>query len=46
MSTILGRWKDYFQDLSNSVTITPPDTHEVNLWEENSITAAGSPASC
>jgi len=28
------------KSLSNLVTITPPDTHEVRFGEENTITAA------
>jgi len=38
---ILGRWKEYFKDLSNPVIITLPDTHEVHLGKKNNtITAA------
>jgi len=37
---ILGTWKEYFKYVLNPVTITPPDTDEVHLGEENNITAA------
>ena len=36
---ILGRWREYFKDLLNPVTIAPPNTHEVHLGEENTINA-------
>jgi len=36
---ILGRWREYFKDLFNPVTIAPPITHEVHLGEENTINA-------
>jgi len=28
-----------FKDIFNQVTIIPSDTHELGLWEENTITA-------
>ena len=34
-----GRWRDYFRDLLNAVNITPLNTQEVDLGEENNITS-------
>ena len=32
--------REYFNNVLNGVTITPPDTHKGHLAEENTITAA------
>jgi len=36
---ILRRWREYFKDLLNEVTIIPLETQEVNLKIKNTITA-------
>jgi len=35
---IIGRLREYFKDLLNSVTLATSDTLEVHLGEENTIT--------
>ena len=37
---ILGTWRENIKYLSNPVTITPQNTHDVHLRKENTITAA------
>jgi len=36
----LGRWRNYFKDLLNPVTIAPSYIQELHLGEENAIMAA------
>jgi len=36
---ILRRWREYFEDLLNEVTIVPLETQEVHLKIKNTITA-------
>ena len=37
---VLGRWREYFQDLSTLVTITLPDAQEIHFRKESTLNAA------